>query len=72
MQLLKKFPKELIGSWFTIEDMISLFRNGGLSCVSTEDASKAFKHNRNNRTMDTFYCSFGYQCKENIPVAMHC
>ena len=66
-------PKELLGLWFTIGDMIYLFRKGGLSGICTEDASKAFTCNRDikcickNGIMSTYHYSFGYQCKENPP-----
>ena len=75
--IIKKNPKELLGLWFTIEDMIYLFRKGGLSCISTEDVSKTFKCNRDstciymNIIISSYYCSFGYQFKENLPVMTH-
>ena len=71
--IIQQLPKELLGLWFTIEDMIYMFRKGRLSWISAEDTSKAFKHNRDstfihkNRMMVTFYYSFGYHYKEKPP-----
>ena len=74
----KKNPKELLVLWFAIEDMIFLFMKGGLPCVSAEDVSKEFKHNRDstcickNITMSTCYCSLATNAKKNLTVIAHC
>ena len=71
--IIKHFPKELLELWFTAEDMICMFRKGGLSWISEEDTSKAFKNNLDstfvykNRIMGTFYYSFGYHFKGKPP-----
>ena len=63
--IMKKIPKEVLGSWFTIEHMIYLFSKGELSCISVEDVSKADStHICKNMIMSTYYCIFGYQHKE--------